>query len=334
MFATPEEACAAVGVEPRPLSGTGFMAANLSNDRRGRGDGRIKLFPDGKGGVVTNWKTGQEALFFYDYKGRHGGRIPRKELERLKAEREELRLREAQEATERQEAVSALAASILAASVPSKAHPYLISKKVLGLPGVPGREIRRAVAQELISAADIPQADGRPQRLGAGNRLLLVPVSDEFGKVWALQMIDERGSKSFLKGGRFKGCVWRPDDVPARSDAAAPIGLAEGMATAVSVRSLYGVPCFAGMSAGFLTDAAIAISRAYPKATLWLCADRDANGVGEAKARLAAASVPRSKLFVCPGQEELSQDELTAFKARTGRDIPTDYNDILISRSK
>ena len=73
---------------------------------------------------------------------------------------------------------------------------------------------------------------------------MLVPVSDEFGKVWALQMIDEHGSKSFLKGGRFKGCVWRPDDVPAHSDAVTPVGLAEGVATTTALLrlcDLYGV---------------------------------------------------------------------------------------------
>ena len=162
---------------------------------------------------------------------------------------------------------------------------------------------------------------------------MLVPVSDEFGKVWALQMIDEHGSKSFLKGGRFKGCVWRPDDVPAHSDAVTPVGLAEGVATAISVRALYGVPCLAGMCAGFLPEAALGISRAYPRATLWLCGDRDANGVGEMAARMAASIVPRSTLFVCPGSAGLSRDELAAFKAWTRRGNPKDYNDFLIARS-
>lgn len=63
VYATLEEACTALGVEPRSLSRAGFMATNLINDRRGRGDGRIKLFSDGKGGLVTNWKTGLTALF-------------------------------------------------------------------------------------------------------------------------------------------------------------------------------------------------------------------------------------------------------------------------------
>lgn len=333
VYATLEEACTALGVEPRSLSRAGFMATNLINDRRGRGDGRIKLFSDGKGGLVTNWKTGLTALFFYDYKDRHNGRISRKEWERLEAERKACRVRKAGEEDERQEAVSVLATSILSASSPSNAHPYLKTKKVLGLPGAPAREISRTDVQALINAADIPHADGGPQRLGGGSRLLLVPVSDEFGKVWALQMIDEHGSKSFLKGGRFKGCVWRPDDVPAHSDAVTPVGLAEGVATAISVRALYGVPCLAGMCAGFLPEAALGISRAYPRATLWLCGDRDANGVGEMAARMAASIVPRSTLFVCPGSAGLSRDELAAFKAWTGRGNPKDYNDFLIARS-
>ena len=123
VYATLEEACTALGVEPRSLSRAGFMATNLINDRRGRGDGRIKLFSDGKGGLVTNWKTGLTALFFYDYKDRHNGRISRKEWERLEAERKACRVRKAGEEAERQEAVSVLATSILSASSPSNAHP-------------------------------------------------------------------------------------------------------------------------------------------------------------------------------------------------------------------
>jgi hypothetical protein len=50
-------ACAEVGIVDRDVPADGrWHKTDIDGDPRGRGDGRIKLFPDGEGGIVWNWK--------------------------------------------------------------------------------------------------------------------------------------------------------------------------------------------------------------------------------------------------------------------------------------
>ena len=61
-----EEACRSLGVIPPgsqlPLGK--WTEADLEGDPHGKGDARIKLFPDGEGGILYNWKTGEQQTFF------------------------------------------------------------------------------------------------------------------------------------------------------------------------------------------------------------------------------------------------------------------------------
>jgi len=59
-------ACGEVGIVPRdvPVDGQ-WYATDVEGDRLGKGDGRIRLFPDGEGGIVCNWK-GETKPFFVD----------------------------------------------------------------------------------------------------------------------------------------------------------------------------------------------------------------------------------------------------------------------------
>lgn len=327
IFSNLDDACRCVGIEANSRGGSGFIAANLSDDRHGRGDGRIKYFSDGSGGVAYNWKTGDKALFFYDY--REGQKVDRAAIE---ARKEEARKRyeiQTRQTAERQNAVAALAAQIMAASRPSVNHPYLRRKHVLGFSGAPSREIDRDQAQALINAAVIPHGDGR-QYLGyCERRLLCVPITDGNGKLWTVQFIDTRGRKSFLKGGRISGLSWCPEGFSPDPERTEAVALCEGVATALSVRRLYRVPCMAGIFAGNLKAAALTLRKVFPRAPIWLCADRDANQTGEKAAREASQAVPNSRLFVCP---ELTAAELANFKKLTDGNKPTDYNDLMIAR--
>lgn len=328
IFNSVEAACQCVGIEPRPVRPGAFVRTNVVNDRRGKGDGVIKGHQDGKGGIVQNWKTGKQALFFYDY--REGQKVDRAVIE---AQREETRRRrelEAQQTAERQNAVAALAAQIMQASRPSVNHPYLRCKHVLGFAGAPSREIDRDQVQAMINAAAIPYQDGSRQYLGyCERRLLCVPIADGCGRLWSVQFIDSRKRKSFLKGGRINGLSWFPEDFPRDPERTEPVAICEGVATALSVRRMYRVPCVAGIFAGNLKAAALNLRAAFPRAPIWVCADRDANQTGEKAARGAACFVPNSRLFVCP---EFTAAELANFKKVTGGDKPTDYNDLMIAR--
>lgn len=328
IFSNLDDACRCVGIEPNSRGGSGFIAANLSDDRHGRGDGRIKYFPDGSGGIAYNWKTGDKAYFFYDY--REGQKVDRAVIEALREETRKRRHLEARQTAERQNAVATLAAQIMQASRPSVNHPYLRCKHVLGFAGAPSREIDRDQAQALINSVVIPYQDGGRQYLGyCERRLLCVPITDDCGRLWSVQFIDSRKRKSFLKGGRISGLSWCPEDFPRNPERTAPVAICEGVATALSVRRMYRVPCVAGIFAGNLKAAVLNLRAAFPRAPIWVCADRDANQTGEKAAREAACPVPNSRLFVCP---EFTAAELANFKKVTGGDKPTDYNDLMIAR--
>ena len=59
-------ACDEVGLVFKPVAADGrWHETDIEGDRRGKGDGRIKLFADGQGGIVCNWK-GETRCFFVD----------------------------------------------------------------------------------------------------------------------------------------------------------------------------------------------------------------------------------------------------------------------------
>lgn len=58
-------ACNRLGIEYKDVPADGrWHSADIENDPRGKGDGRIKLFLDGRGGIVHNHKTGANECFF------------------------------------------------------------------------------------------------------------------------------------------------------------------------------------------------------------------------------------------------------------------------------
>lgn len=328
VYGSLDAACRSCGVEPKDHGGSGFIAANVDGSRRGRGSGRIKFFRDNSGGYVKNWTDGRDALFFYDY--REGAGLPRAELRRRMEELNRMRQEDEERRARVQANVGRMAADILAAAWPASLHPYLQRKRVADVEGAPCLEIDGGRAQNIVSA--YPTADdGLVQRVdGFGARLLIVPMTVDTPAPVSLQLISAQGRKTFLKGGRVKGTVWRPTGFPVASDEVTEVGLCEGVATALSVRKMYGVTCLAGISAGNLLEATKTLRQCYPRAEILLFADRDRNQAGEKGARAAACAVARTRLFICP---EFSVAERARFRELTGGDNPTDYNDLMISRS-
>ena len=322
IFSSLEEACAAVDIEPREVRRDFTQTNTIGRGKRGRGAGRIHLFADGKGGMCFNWQSGRRALFFFDY----GGRKPtRAELRRMRKEAREQRDAYERELVQRQKAVAALAEQIIcAATAQADGHAYLKRKRLS-----PGglRCISGATAQALISQAAISHEDGCGQVLCNQGRYLVVPLIDATGAAWSVQLIGESGRKTFLKGGRKKGLFWCPDSVDAASGGV--LGIAEGVATAMSVTKLYGVPCVAAIDAGNLAPAAEALRERFPNRALAFYADRDASGVGEEKAREAALMLQgrgaHCSVLLPPFTPEVDAE----FVERTGQK-PTDFNDFWI----
>ena len=113
-------ACADVGILFRDVPTDGrWHGTDVEGDHRGRGDGRIKLFPDGQGGIVWNWK-GETRPFFTD-DGRKLTEVERRELDRKQQEA----IRQSQEEAARK------SAAIWKAAVPApNDHAYLLEKGI------------------------------------------------------------------------------------------------------------------------------------------------------------------------------------------------------------
>lgn len=323
IFASLEGACVCAEIEPREPRRR-FTPSNMVGvGKHGRGAGRIMLFADGKGGMCFNWRTGKAAIFYYDYQGK---RPSRAELRKMQAEmRKQRELYEA-ETRARQYAVSILAAQIWdGADSPMTGHKYLVRKRLPqsrnGL-----RCIALDKAQALIDQAAIEQEDGEGQTLRGQGRLLVVPLTGDKGVICSVQLIDESGRKTFLKGGRKKGLLWRPHGLSFDAGTEGAIGVAEGVATAMSVTLLYSVPCVAALDAGNLLPCAETLRRQFPGHALRFYADKDASGVGEDKAKAAARALAlqgaRCAVLLPPFTEEIEAE----FMRRMGK-APTDFND-------
>lgn len=323
IFASLEGACVCVEIEPRE-SRRRFTPSNMVGaGRHGRGAGRIMLFADGKGGMCFNWRTGKAAIFYYDYQGKCPSRA---ELRKMQAEMRKQRALYEAETRARQYAVSILAAQIWdGADSPMAGHKYLVRKRLPqsrnGL-----RSIALDKAQALIDQAAIEQEDGEGQTLRRQGRLLVVPLTDDKGVICSVQLIDESGRKTFLKGGRKKGLLWRPHGLSFDAGTEGAIGIAEGVATAMSVSLLYGVPCVAALDAGNLLPCAETLRRQFPGHALRFYADKDASGVGEEKAKAAVRALAlqgaRCAVLLPPFTEEIEAE----FTRRMGK-APTDFND-------
>jgi putative DNA primase/helicase len=134
---------------------------------------------------------------------------------------------------------------------------------------------------------------------------LLVPLRDGQGTLWNVQRIaPERPAKGpdklFLKGGRKSG-LWHM--LGAAEDASVVL-LAEGYATAASLRQATGLPVAVGFDAGNLLHVARALHGLLPNALLVVCGDDDVataqrvgRNAGRSKAEAAAAAVHGVAVF-------------------------------------
>ncbi|WP_051961718.1 toprim domain-containing protein [Methylobacter sp. BBA5.1] len=273
------EACTAAGVEFKSVPADGlFHAADLVDDHRGRGDGRIKIFPDRQGGIVWNHKTGEQKAFFVDRKG--GVPLSTEDRQRIKAEQE----RRKQEQKARQDKTAKRAGGIYQpAKVAPLDHPYLLKKQLKSGYG----------ARHTDWCRTYQDSTGKHQKLTIENTLL-IPMYNEHGKLRNLQGIfpkepPELGrGKDFLPGGELSGLFWW---VGEKSD---PVCIAEGFATAATVHEETGYRVYIAFTANNLLAVGRIVRKHLPDATIILCADNDLNTQGNpglTKANEAAAAI-------------------------------------------
>lgn len=113
---------------------------------------------------------------------------------------------------------------------------------------------------------------------------LLVPVRDTEGAMWTLQFIGADGRKTFLTGGRKRGCyfaIGRPAGV---------LCVCEGYATGASIFEATGHATAIAFDAGNLEPVARALRSKFPTVRLVLCADNDTETPGNPGLTMAKAA--------------------------------------------
>ena len=238
-----------------PIDVIGDSQWHRFKDERGRFNGSYRFHLNGRPagyfechrqGISQNWKLS-------------GGYVPLSSMQQLlnKAKyRQEAEQRQKAELT-KQAAVAVVATKIWnnAPLAPAN-HPYLVTKGI----GINGA------------------------RMGRDNRLI-IPLYNASNGIVSLQFISETGGKTFLSGGKKKGCFY---PIGEKTD---KILICEGFATGASLYEESGYLTIICYDAGNLKAVAINIRSLYPMSEIIICGDNDESGIGEKKAIDAAQTI-------------------------------------------
>ena len=237
----------------------------VEGDGKGKRSGTyIGHLDDRPAGYIHNFKTGEEIRWSASRPAQEMSPAQRIAMrERIDAERA---ARDA--ARNHQEAVvSHQATAVWNGARPAGKHPYLIAK------GVEAHGLR---------------LDGR------GN--LLVPMHDVDRRLWSVQRITGNGKKLFMREGKKQGTHMLMGEL----QPGAPLVIAEGIATAATIREATGLATVAAFDSGNLEHVARAYREKDPDRPIIIAGDNDHHlprrqsplpNVGLEKATAAAQAV-------------------------------------------
>lgn len=192
-------------------------------------------------GAFGSWRTGEQ----HNWRAESFNRLNPGERSALAARMHEAqRMRREEEARVRAEAAARARRLWQTGRPATNSHPYLVAK------GVPAYGIR-ALRQQLM-----------------------IPGRDSSGMLHTLQFIGPDGSKRFLSGGRVAGCYYpigKPGDV---------LLLAEGYATAATLYQATGYAVATCFNCKNLIAVAKELRAKFPRVTVLVCADNDADTTG------------------------------------------------------
>lgn len=254
-----------------------------TNGKRGDCAGWCKLFPDCRGGVFGDWRTGETHTWRDEAVPLNQGQARQRRAEIAAAQAARI-----EEETQRHTRVAADARRIWANAQQCDRHPYLERKQVTS----DGLRVQFSHVDECRGRFFTTAADGEHTALRG--LLLIVPMRDMEWRLWSLQAIDAAGSKAFMRGGRKRGLfhlVHREALRGATADFTGDIGICEGLATAISVSKESRWPVFVAFDAGNLLPVAQQVRARFPRARVVIAGDCDRSGVGQAKARGAAVAI-------------------------------------------
>lgn len=255
-----------------------FMKVDAMDGKKGNGAGRIKIFADGKGGVISNWKTGAKGTFFLNAEDQSTA-MSDAEKQRIEKER---RKREIEEAARKDRAGKRALAIWQDAKPAPLDHPYLIAKQI------------KPHGARVAAWKRIFTDDGGHKKTVIIDNALLIPLFDADGKIRSLQAIFpakhsllER-NKDFLPGGGLAGLFgW----IGARTDT---VLICEGFATGATLHEQTGYRVYLAFSANNLKAVGLVVREKLPDAEIIFAADNDTETVGNpglTKATEAAAHV-------------------------------------------
>ena len=164
-----------------------------------------------------------------------------------------------------------------------------------------------------------------------GQRQLVIPLY-QGGELVSVQTINEAGDKHFLKGGEKSGSYAVLGNL--EREAHKGIVLAEGFATAASIRKATGAPVVIAFDSGnMIRIAENMASRLSAEQRVVFAADNDPSGTGLAAASQAAVILGSRARIALP---DFSPETVGRFQAAHGawdekrnrENLPTDFNDL------
>lgn len=254
-------AAAGLGMTKGALNADGRLHRyRVDGDKAGSANGWYVLHMDDKPfGAFGSWKTGQSETW-----------TPENPEVMTGAERHALRQRmaEARQARDAEQAAVHTSARSRARELWEKAKPATGSHAYLVRKAVPAYGIRLLREQ------------------------LVIPLRDVESTLHSLQFIGADGRKTFLTGGRKRGCYYaigKPD---------AALCICEGYATGASIYQATGHATAVAFDAGNLEPVARAMRAKFPRLRLVLCADNDAETEGNPGVRYAEAAARAVRGFL------------------------------------
>lgn len=99
----------------------------------------------------------------------------------------------------------------------------------------------------------------------------VIPMADEYGRIWSYQLLNPDGTKRQPKDARTDG-LFHMIGIPENAN---PIGIAESYVTSASCFELTSIPTACAFSCQNLKRVAMILQRVYPKSKLIIFADND-----------------------------------------------------------
>ena len=272
------ELLAAVGIDtpsrgkhgPCPVCG-GSDRFRL-DDKGGRGTWICNQCGAGDGLDLVSKVTGKPpkevAELLAPLVGLSAGGLDPAERERIHQQQQARAEADAKQAEQLRQKAARRAAAIMRSCEPGQA-PYLVQKRLRWPCG--------ALNRQVIAVGELTFPAGS----------LVVPLIDEAGELVNVQLIDDRGGKSYLAGGRKAGAFHR-------IEGGELVAVVEGYATGLSVHLASGATVYCAMDCGNLAVVAAIARRQHPEARILLCGDNDADtqgNPGKTKAEHAAAAI-------------------------------------------